>query len=386
MMTEIPFDAIVTLFVFLVGIPAIVLQALPVETRLLVTKRWRRLVAAVMWPIVLALAVVIVGVLVTEQLGFHTWVWGLVLALLFAIVGFTAFRMPRLYGARDALVARLTREVLRSLDSDCRLNEDSLNDLIELGKQGRPGQEKDWVLDALVDLTHRVTDHDRYEGEALEDVIIGAIDILGSSSGEHSARNLTSAANIVRCVVIRYEVASEKPLSQSDLISAIRAASTLGRIALRLGNPSISLGIVEACSGVRADGGESMISQTLFEIGVAAIDHDQMLIAMAALSRLLTLIEARQPAAGELAADTLGLIAHFWGAGRSGRDYAAQMLARIANHLEQPVTEAIESAARHCVRITQFRTSDLLLEMAENLAGQKQSRGAVRRSHDVTHG
>lgn len=367
MISEIPFDAIITLFVFLVGIPALVLQALPMETRLLVTKRWWNLIATIAWPILVALAVVIIGIVLTRQVGFNVWIWGVILATLFAIVCFTAFRIPRLYGRRDVLVASLADEVGRGLDANCRIHEDSLSELIELGKYGKAGREKGWVLNALLDLTHRVTGHERYEGEALEDVIFGTIDIVGSAPGERSGRNLSSAANILRCVIMRYEAADDKPPSQADLIHAIRASSTLGRLALHLDNSSIALGIVQACGSARAGGGESMTSQTLFEIGVAAIEQDRMLIAMAALSRLVTLIDARKPAGGELAADTLGLVAHFWGAGRSGRDYAHERLAQIRNNLDQDVDTALESAARHCAKITHFRTADLLQEMRDTL-------------------
>ena len=368
MISEVPFDAIITLFVFLVGIPALVLQALPMETRLLVTKRWWNLIATIAWPILVALAIVIIGIALTGRYGFSIGIWGIVLVTLFGIVGFTAFRIPRLYGRRDVLVAALADEIGRGLDSGCRVNEDSLSDLIELGKYGKAGREKGWVLEALLDLCHRITSHPRYEGEALEDVIFGTIDIVGTVPGERSMRNLAAAANILRCVIMRYETAEDQPASQADLIHAIRASSILGRTALYLDDPSIALNIVQACSGARAGGGESMSSQTLFEIGVAAVERDRTLIAMAALSRLMMLIDARKPVGGELAADTLGLVAHFWGTGRSGRDYSYDRLAQIGENLDREIDPALEAAAHHCARITHFRTADLLQEMRDDLA------------------
>jgi len=84
--------------------------------------------------------------------------------------------------------------------------------------------------------------------------------------------------------------------------------------------------------------------------------------------KLMTLIEARGTSRGELVADTLGLVAHFWVSGETACDYASARLARISAQLEGKLDDALEQAARHCAQTTQFRTADRVRRMRRELA------------------
>ncbi len=80
---------------------------------------------------------------------------------------FSAVQVVRKYGRRDAVVARLEREVASHLEETGRLVEEALRDLIELGKQSEPGREREWVLEALRSLADRTCSHPSYSGDRL---------------------------------------------------------------------------------------------------------------------------------------------------------------------------------------------------------------------------
>ena len=82
----------------------------------------------------------------------------------------------------------------------------------------------------------------------------------------------------------------------------------------------------------------------------------------------MTLVEARGTTRGELVADTLGLIAHFWVSGETAREYAGARLARLGAQLDGKLDEALAQAARHCAQTTQFRTADRVQRVRRELA------------------
>jgi hypothetical protein len=79
------------------------------------------------------------------------------------------------------------------------------------------------------------------------------------------------------------------------------------------------------------------------------------------------LAQDHQPAHKELSSDVLGLIAHFWVAGPTARDYAEDKLREVSSSLGQPLEDALEAARRHCARTTQFQVADNLARLLKDL-------------------
>jgi hypothetical protein len=367
MQADVPYDALTTLLVFMVGIPAVVLQSLAPEVRLVVARRWARLLLDVGLPVALSLGIITLAMVAEVRGSAIDWTWPAVLAALFAIVGFTAFRIPRSYGRRDAVVRSLAREISGPVAAKGLLAGASLYDLIELGKQSAPGREKEWVLSALMDLTDAVCHHPLYNGDRLDDLVLGVVDILPSEMTTGGLQNYATATGILRVIVARTPPPHTPSFKQVDLIRAIRALSTIGRVALTSRSEDVPLGVVQVLGSVPSGRAESFASQALFEVGIVAIERDQMLIAMAALDNLMTLVELHRPAGGELVADTLGLLAHFFSDGETAHTYASVRLERLRDDLEENLTDAIERAAEHCARTTQFRTADRVQRMGREL-------------------
>lgn len=364
---EIPFDAVTTLLVFLIGVPAIVLQTLPPELRRVVTKRWPRLLLELSIPAAFAMAVTIGGVLlVGHSPADPRWTWTALLGVLFLTAVYTAFRFFRGFSRRNAIVRRLEQEVGRTIGRSGRLVEDSLHDLVELGKSSEPGREKEWVLESLFGLADRVCAGPDYRGDGLEDLVMGTLEVVLTESPLQSAQNFSTATAVLKRIVLAYDGRPEGR-RQVDLIHAIRGLSKLGRASLQFEDPAYALGIVQALGPTRGARGGISVSQALFEVGVAAVEHGQMLVAVASLERLVTLVESRKPARGELVADTFGLLAHFWNAGPTGRGYAHARLERVRGYLEEELGDTLEEAARHCAQTMQFRTADLVGAMRADL-------------------
>ncbi len=370
MESAIPFDALTTLLVFMVGVPAVVLQTLPPEVRRVVTKRWSQLLANAGIPVLAALLGIAAALVLEARSDLPArWIWSTLLAALFGLVVVTAFHIPRRYGRRDVVVQRLEQEVGREVTATGRLVDESLYDLVELGKLSEAGREKQLVLEALLNLTDRVCTHPAYTGDRLEELVIGVVDILPPTTRRGSITNFNTASAILRRIVTRSQPAGRPAFKQVDLIRAIRALSTLGRAALDLGNDSIPLAFVQTLGATRAERAETFVSQALFEVGVAAVRRGSILVAMGCQADLQGLVEGRSPASGELVADTLGLLAHFWCSGETGHEYARVRLERMVPDLQQDLDEALGAAVEHCARTTQFQTADLLRTVRRDLSG-----------------
>ncbi len=356
----IPFDAITTYFIFLIGLPAIVFQWLAPEIRPIVVKRARELLLDAGVPVVVAMLLVGIGIAYDDGDDGSEWLWTAVLAALFGVATVTALRIPRKYVRRGSVVQRLTRETTRPIGREGRLAAESLQDLIELGVQSQPGRDKEIVLQALLNLTNEMCGSKRYTGDQLADVAVGVLDVVFSSGNGTSNRNLASACEILKQILRAFDAASDDAFMQTDLLHAIRALSRLGREAARARNDSVALAVAQALetTGDRHPQTSVATSQALFEIGMVAVEDNQILIGMSCAESLTSLLENYGTGSNDVVADTLGLLAHFWQSGPTGRAYAEQHLERLESSLDLDLEEALTKAAGHCAQTTQFQTAD----------------------------
>jgi hypothetical protein len=394
---DVPFDAIGSILLFLIGVPALVVQSIAPEVRNVVAKRWQHLLLETGMPVVIALVVVGLGLLrhgpwfdmgalpvgvggsewfaiPLPKVG--DWTWALVLAVMIATATYTAMRIPHRYGRRAVIIRSLEKETYR----DGILVERSLEDLIALGRQSEAGEDKELVLQALYRLATKMYTRPGYGGDRLELLILGLADVLVSSAQPGNGQNFDTAAQILLHIT-----KSAKPPA-ADVLHAIQTIGALGQAALiHVGPLNIrptAMKYVQALGSTvnRHPDNATDVSQALFEIGVVAVRKGQMLIAMAALSDLLMLTQRRRPAPKELSngasdrklpkelsSDVLGLIAHFWVAGSTARAYAEDKLREVSSSLGQPLDEALEAARRHCARTTQFQVADNITQLMEDL-------------------
>jgi hypothetical protein len=381
-MDALPFDAIGSLFIFLIGVPALVVQSIPPEVRHVVARRWQRLLLETGLPVVVAAAAVGLGLLrhalwPADAVAIGggglfgrvplppagPWTWVIVIAVMFATATYTAMRIPHRYGRRSMIIRSLEKESFKH----SKLIEHSLDDLIVLGRQSESGQDKELVLQALYRLATKMYDLRDYRGDRLEALIMGLVDMLVPASQPGNAQNFSTAAQILQHIT-----KSAKPRSP-DVLSAIQALGSLGQAALIHAGPlNIRPTVMKYVQALgltvnRHPAHTTDVSQALFEVGVVAVQKRQILIAMAALAELLNLVQANKPARAELVTDLLGLIAHFWTAGETACEYVRGKLAEIVDSFALPLDEALEQARRHCAQTTQFQVADNLGQLSRDL-------------------
>ncbi len=364
-----PFDAITTYFIFLIGLPAIVFQWLAPEIRPIVVKRAGELLLDAGSPIVIAVILVAIGI--TYQYRYD-WIWTAVLAALFCVAALTALRIPRKYVRRASVVARLAREAGKPIQHNGRLNAETLQDLLELGVQSQPGRDKDVVLQALLTLTNEMCASGRYDGDQLSDVAVGVLDVVFGSGNGLSSRNFSTSCEILKQILRAFDATDDRSFMQTDLLHAIRAMSRLGREAARAGNDSVALAVAQALetTGDRHPDTSVATSQALFEIGMVAVEDNQILVGMSCAESLTSMLESYGSRSNDVVADTLGLLAHFWETGPTGRAYAEQHLARIEQFVDGGLATALERAASHCAQTTQFQTADKVRRLMDARAAE----------------
>jgi hypothetical protein len=369
---QIPFDAFVTLLVFLVGVPAVVLQTLPGETRQLLAKRARHLVVDAGLPFVGAVAFVFGGGF-AARIGVveRDLAWSTTLAALLALGVVSGVRIIRRYGRPESVVRLLEREALRRIERTGRPDEELLHDLVEFGRHSEPGRGREWVLEALHAQSERIFADPRYSGDRLEDLIAGVVELVVSGNEPPNPRNLSTAINILRRTLRALDKAKDETFKQADALHAIHAMSRLTAAALSIEPEASALRMVQALgvTAVRHPSTSVAVSQVLYGVAVSALERGRILIAISAVEHLITLLEANAPAEGELVADALGAIAHFWVAGPTARGFASDRLARIEPHLKGALLPALEATEVHCAHRTLFRTADCVATLRSALAG-----------------
>jgi len=364
---EIPFDAIATFFVLLIGLPALVLQSLPPETRRVLEKRAGRLITLILIPILVAAGLGGVGV-VAHHAGL--WregpLWSSVLTAIAIVCLVSAFYLPRRYVRRHAVARWLREEVSARLAVECRLVEDALHDLVEFGQQSAPVREKLFALDALDRLAIEVTEHPDYAGEALTDLVSGVVAIVVESEGEGREPLLRLAVDALERPVRAFVPDGDDAFAHVDAAAAIHGMSVLGIESLTMRNRADTQLVTQTLSRSRGERDAALTtarSQALFEVGTAALEAHDTLSAMKALDGLVSLIYTNAPAEGELVRDTVGLLAHFWTAGPTGREFAGQRLRAIEGALRNDAEGVIDATIEHCAVRALFRTADKLRSM-----------------------
>lgn len=385
-MNEIPFDGIITLFVFLIGVPALVFQLMDPEIRRVVLKRRKFWIETPLY-VFLAVFVVIISIFFHIWLPnikggavWVEWVWSGMFLFLFAITAIVSVRVPYHYGRRDNVVSILKKEAINYLQKYGELPDNVLTDLIELAKQSDPGKDREVILSAFNEIVVRVCSHSSYRGDALETLINELVNALTSEPDPEDLRNFQSAAGIMTNI-IALDSKDEKSVSLKDRQHAVRALSVLeqtilSHFTLSLGADYILMGYVQVL-GLASDRFPVMttdVSQAFFEIGVLAIQKKQTLIAVSSMEKMISLCEDHIPLKSELAADLLGLTAHFWTNGLSNRKFVNERLPEITNYLTAPLETEIQLASIHCQKTMQFETADKLAEMANDLNKQKRNK------------
>lgn len=390
-----PYDGIGTFLVFLIGIPALVIQFMPPEVRALIMKRWRHMLRFALlaggW-IVLALFVSTIGIVgqlncvpsVTEKyicpLFFdrgwiwEAWLWPLVFVLLSSITIAASITVITQFGRRTKLVDGWRGQAVRHLNKDGRLDPKALHDLIDLGRASDGGLEKDIVLQALFQITERVYHSKHYEGDSLEILLEGLADVVVTDPHLGNSRNFETVMDILQSVVAEVPIGANGP--PPDLLHAVGGLSTIGQVAVRHLNaqvaakPIVSGYIISlSLAAERHPRISTSVSEALRDLGIIAIETGQMFLALKAFEKLEIRIESQSEHSvhGEVVHDTLALLAHFWTTGPTARGYVNKQIVEILPYLDSGRHDALLAAQQHAARTSHFQTADRIGEMAAQM-------------------
>lgn len=395
---HLPLDAITTIFIFLIGVPALLLQQLAPELRKIVRRRKLQLILYTVLPIFIAGTIVTFGMWLehvetknkaarenteqqlqeAENLPLAEWrgplkfimqyegqmLWVFILTTLVLISGATAVVLSDRW-RREVIVKQMQNRAGRRIRKSGRLIETELRELIQLGKHSDSGSNKELVLETLSELAVAVQKHRNYDGRQLELLIMGLGEVLSLSRGSGSTENYRTVADVLSQIVIE----AGRAKHADDLRITVHSISVLACMCLKLDIPHLPMKFVEALELLPSNGNQAVtaMSQTLFEIGSHAVEYNHTLMAMAALSKLDGLAQRQTKVEGELAHDYLSLAAHFWHHGETARDYVARMLTGVAHVFTQELPDAILAARAHCEQTAKFSTADYLLTMFHSL-------------------
>ncbi|NJC96882.1 MAG: hypothetical protein C3F07_20860 [Anaerolineales bacterium] len=375
-MEYISFDVVVSLLLFLVGVPVLVLQFMSPEIRN-VLKVERRIIRVTVLYLALCILIIIVAIFIEENLVDldvnKPWVWVYMYAALFAVVGFSSVMVLSKYGFRENVIKKLTQEVIRGLARTGKPNEERLRELVEIGKQSDPGPDREMILESMNTLVTVICKHEKYRGDSLENLIIGIVHVLATRPTVEDTRNYQTAAGILT-TVLSSKVQNGGEAKYVDQFHAVNAMSTLGQTMLAQDGFSteadyILMDYEEALGLVVSVHPDLLpdVTQALLCMGSVALLHKRYLFAVATLERMLTLVEANIPVASKPLSDLLGLTAHFWAAAGSSKEFIDTRIERITRLSSRKLPGVIEQARQRFQITMQFDTADKLAQMAKDL-------------------
>ncbi|MBN8654739.1 MAG: hypothetical protein J0M11_03315 [Anaerolineae bacterium] len=382
---EIPFDGILTLLIFLVGIPALVLQlispaerrAAMKENRLDVQYFLKRALFIILIGLTLEFGVVIlfnqletlVGIDVSDdnRLLIEQAIWLGVFGFLFWLAILVAKSIPEQYGRRERIVEKLTHDVNQIINSSGRVGGSAFADLANLGKQCDPGHERQMVVEALMEITKTMLVDQKYEGDSFEALIDELVHMLASDPESKDLANYDKAIKILGAIL-----ATSAARMDNDRQRAIHAISKLGQTLIinfkSVERDNIILAYIDSLE-LALPKSEMLteVSQALFELGSCAVREKHDFVFVAALDKMTTLAGGYSPLPDEFATDLLGLLAHYWTQDGSRKQLARDKFGEVRKFLKSPIVTTIEKSRSHLISTMYFDEADKLAQMAEDL-------------------
>jgi len=382
---EIPFDGLLTLLIFLVGIPAIVLQLISAAERRAAVKKDGLDIRS---SLTIALSVIGSGLLLQFLITFvpldlaaeaknlyQQLIWLIIFVPLIGLVLRVAKRIPEQYGRREKIIEKLAKEVLAETQKKGRVAGGVFIDLANLGKQCDPGQEREMVVTALTEIIKVMLVSPAYKGDSLEAPIEELVHMLAANPEPRDLGNYGIAIKIFSEILS----ADGQLTTDDDKQRVVHAISKLGRTLIihfkSVERDNIILDCIDSLEfALTKKAMLTEVSQALFEIGICAVEEHQDFMVVAALDKMTSLAENLPPLPPEFVADLLGLLAHFWARGGSRRDFVETKLGEVEKFLPKSSILSLEGAMIHCRQSMYFDVTDELADMTAVIKSKRTSR------------
>jgi hypothetical protein len=362
------FQVAVTILLFGVGIPSLVLQTIASEDLRGIVRRHSRFLkwGYISFIFVMLITLVFVGIIVhcytvdlsflavlRSKLNINQWANAIIALTTVGLVGVWSLRYRR-----DSLLNNLKGKCELRIRRDGIPDEQVLDDICYLGEQGKSRGYKIRILEILERLAYKIQAHKRYHGNGLEDII---------QAVELALQKETDVTNFTRGVLTLKHILENEPKSKvdssADTGAILRALQRLGAIAITMDNERPARKILETVEFVSRspDGAYSEAALALFELGAAALEHRRSLIAVETLNKLESMTSRKEPLDAANSSAYLGLIAHFWAREGSARQRALSSLKGVK--FSPSRLKCLRAAREFFFRTARFTTADLLSEM-----------------------
>ena len=259
----------------------------------------------------------------------------------------------------------------------------ALNDMIELGEHSRGGQDKEYVLDALQTLVNNIVTGGKYRGDSLEAVMQGLVKVIATDPYVGSSENFSQATDILLDIV-KANPNTDGTSHTPDVHHCAEVLGALGKAALRelgkhLYGDKVAIGFVDALGRTarRQAVYLNLVTESLREIGIEAVDKERMLVAMRVLNELTALLASYGKTHRELQFDTVSLMAHFWEQGSATRQFIDMRLTKIMPDVNVDMPKLLRNAYIHSAHTGNFVTADKIQKMASELNGVMWEGGAL---------
>lgn len=363
------FQIIVTLLVFALGIPSLVVQIMmPTDVqRVLTSKRLR----SSRW--LLILTILYCGIAACFVWLYHPWQTGagalddwsggsvitgvLILTLLFWVHQFQ-------HGSREMVVRRMRSIILKEIQKNGFVEEDLVESLAFLGERGHSGHEKEICLSALADAGHKLQGLCSYCGESIEPL---AMAIEATVSAETArARDVENGVRVLSSFVVRLEALSlvESP----DAAMVFRTITRVSTRAVEYLPEALGLWLIETI-GSFADVSDHLKAKGIFELGREAARSRKHLLALASLSKLESFVRhnSRDMDFDALHPYFLGLLAVYGSEGITIRESLIRRLKASVMELELPADAIFERASQFFQNRSDFATADSIVTLQASL-------------------
>ncbi|TKJ41161.1 hypothetical protein CEE37_05700 [candidate division LCP-89 bacterium B3_LCP] len=353
-------QVIVMLLVFALGIPALLFQlSIPGEIHRIIRRRMK-----MRWLFILMIFMVFASILfiwvlhpcgsasLTNDMCFYAAL--IITSIIALILAFWIHQFRR--SVREKIVVQLTKISKKSINKKNTVDAPSLADLVYLGERGKPGDEKSSIIDAINGLAEVIQSDQKYDGTSLEDVINGIEAILVDRENQGSDKNFLDALETL--IGINTRLGDRQLSNRFDAYVTNMALSNIGIISVQTKSESTALTFLEA---VRDN------PNSLFKMGVAALEAEKFQIATHALNRLEAIAEREDKIKSKGNENLFGMLAHFWVRKGSARRRAQLFFTRMEGSFEPSLRDCITGATEYHYTFADFTTADALGEMLEEV-------------------
>lgn len=257
--------------------------------------------------------------------------------------------------------ARKKQEVLKT-PSARPLEEETLRDLIFLGKRGKAGRDKKLVLDSLNHISVVVQGSPAYQGGELADLIKGIKDVILNSDQPGSDEDFNNAIAVLKG--IRHRLPPRVEVSEYlDAGWVTKTLEDLGVEAVKSKSERTAERLLQASSS----------SKTVFKMGLTALDGKNFHTAVLSLNRLESIAGEKNLKACQETFDLLGLIAHFTAIGTATCMRADQFLSKHIKAFLPSVDDCLRGAYEHHYSSSNFETADRILDLRQKITSDQWS-------------